>query len=112
MILSEELAKGCGATATSISGHTSLFTGSMIEYGTEDQIAQFIPQHMSGEYVGSFSLSEPSNGSDAAGLTTTAKLDGDSWVINGSKMWITNGSLPGAMVLIASTDRNKLHKVK
>ncbi|CAD5111145.1 DgyrCDS482 [Dimorphilus gyrociliatus] len=109
-LLTEEIAYGCGATATSVSGHTSLYTGTLVTFGSEKQILKYIKPHLSGKYVGSFSLSEPENGSDAGGLKTTAKLEGDNWILNGSKMWITNGNLPGGMILIATTDRSKQHK--
>ena len=86
----EELARIDGSQAATLAAHNSLGIGPLIEYGTEEQKLKYIPQLCTGEALWSFGLTEAGAGSDSRGSKTTAVLDGDEWVINGSKIFITN----------------------
>jgi butyryl-CoA dehydrogenase len=90
----------------------SLYMGPILKYGTEEQKQQYLEPFVNGDRIGCFGLSEPGNGSDAGAASTTAKLDGDSWVINGTKAWITNAYEAGAAVVFATTDKSLKHKVR
>jgi alkylation response protein AidB-like acyl-CoA dehydrogenase len=84
--------------------HTSAATLPILAFGTEEQRARFVPPLARGEQLGAFALTEPGSGSDAGSLRTSAARDGDGWVLNGAKQWITNGSRAGTFVLFARTD--------
>jgi len=99
----EELAKVCGTTAVALSAHTSLCIDPIMTYGTEEQKQKYIPRLASGELLGAFGLTEPGAGTDAQGQQTKAVLDGDEWVLNGSKCFITNGSYADVYIIIAVT---------
>ena len=99
----EELAKVCGTTAVVLSGHTSLCIDPIMTYGTEDQKKKYIPDLASGKKLGAFALTEPGAGTDAQGQQTKAVLDGDAWVLNGSKCFITNGKEADVYIVIAVT---------
>ncbi len=99
----EELAKVCGTTAVALSGHTSLCIDPIMTYGTQAQKDKYIPKLASGEWLGAFGLTEPGAGTDAQGQQTKAVLDGDEWVLNGSKCFITNGSYAHVYIVIAVT---------
>ncbi len=90
-MLTEELAKGCSSLRTTISVNTSLFGMNVLLFGSEEQKRKYLPGISTGEKRGAWALTEPQSGSDAAGLVTTAKKVGDTWVINGHKMWISDG---------------------
>jgi len=92
IIAVEELARVDGSQAATVAAHNSLGISPLYEYGTEEQRMKYLPQLCTGEAVWSFGLTEPGAGSDSRGSKTTAVLDGDEWVINGSKIFITNGA--------------------
>ena len=99
----EELAKVCGTTAVIVSAHTSLCCDPIITFGTEDQKKTYLPDLASGKKIGAFGLTEPGAGTDAQGQQTKAVLDGDEWVLNGSKIFITNGKEADVYVIFAIT---------
>ena len=99
----EELAKVCGTTAVVLSGHTSLCIDPILTYGTNEQKEKYIPDLASGRKLGAFALTEPGAGTDAQGQQTKAVLDGDHWVLNGSKCFITNGKEADVYIVIAVT---------
>ncbi|MDR7811716.1 acyl-CoA dehydrogenase [Lacrimispora sp.] len=99
----EELAKVCAATAVIVSAHTSLCIDPILNYGSEAQKQKYIPDLASGKKLGAFGLTEAGAGTDAQGQQTKAVPDGDHWVINGSKCFITNGKEADVYVIIAVT---------
>ena len=99
----EELAKVCGTTAVIVSAHTSLCIDPILTYGTEEQKQKYVPKLAKGEWLGAFGLTEPGAGTDAQGQQTKAVLDGDEWVLNGSKCFITNGKEADVYIIIAVT---------
>jgi alkylation response protein AidB-like acyl-CoA dehydrogenase len=99
----EELAKVCGTTAVIVSAHSSLCIDPILMYGTEEQKQKYVPDLASGRKLGAFGLTEPGAGTDAQGQQTKAVLDGDEWVLNGSKCFITNGSYADVYIVIAVT---------
>ena len=103
----EELAVECASTAVIVSAHSSLGSWPILGTGTADQRARFLPKMASGEWLGAFALTEPQAGSDAAGQKTRAVLDGDSYVINGTKNFITNGPEAGICIIFANTQPDK-----
>ncbi|MBQ3491508.1 MAG: acyl-CoA dehydrogenase [Oscillospiraceae bacterium] len=110
----EELSKVCGTTGVIVSAHTSLCCDPIQTYGTEEQKKKYLPALASGEKLGAFGLTEPGAGTDAQGQQTKAVLDGDEWVLNGTKIFITNGKEADVYVVIAVTGtiekRGKLQK--
>lgn len=100
----EELSAACGSTGLSYAAHTSLACMPLLWYGNEDQKQKYLTHLAQGKGLGAFGLTEPQSGSDAAGLRTTAVRDGDSWVLNGQKMWITSGSIADVVIVAAVTD--------
>lgn len=100
----EELTKVCSSTAITMAAHTSLGTFPIFKYGTEVQKKKYVPEMASGKLIGAFGLTEPEAGSDASAMQTTAIADGDEWVINGSKIFITNGGYADVMIVAAVTD--------
>lgn len=103
----EELAKACATTSVIVSGHTSLCCGPIFAYGTEDQKKKYLPDLLSGKKIGAFGLTEPNAGTDAAGQQSIAVKDGDHYILNGSKIFITNGGVAEVFVVFAMTDRSK-----
>ena len=101
----EEMAKVCGTTSVIISAHTSLCIDPILTYGTEEQKKKYIPDLASGKKLGAFGLTEPGAGTDAQGQQTKAVLDGDEWVLNGSKCFITNGKEADVYIVIAVTGK-------
>ncbi len=99
----EELAKVCGTTAVIVSAHTSLCCDPILTYGTEEQKQKYLPDLASGKKIGAFGLTEPGAGTDAQGQQTRAVLEGDEWVLNGSKIFITNGKEADVYVIFAIT---------
>ncbi|MBA4699169.1 MAG: acyl-CoA dehydrogenase [Ruminococcus sp.] len=99
----EELAKVCATTAVIVSAHTSLCIDPIMTYGTKEQKEKYLPPLAKGEKLGAFGLTEPGAGTDAQGQQTKAVLDGDEWVLNGSKVFITNGKYADVYIVIAVT---------
>jgi alkylation response protein AidB-like acyl-CoA dehydrogenase len=104
-----EIAYGCASTAVVMSVHNSVCCEPIVAWGTEDVKQRFLPRLASGEILGSFALTEPHAGSDPVAQRTTAVKDGDQWVINGTKQFITTGANSGVTVVTAVTDRGKRH---
>jgi len=100
----EELSKVCGTTGVIVSAHTSLCCDPIMTYGTEEQKQKYLVPLAKGEKLGAFGLTEPGAGTDAQGQQTKAVLDGDEWVLNGSKIFITNGKEADIYVIFAVTD--------
>ena len=103
----EELAKVCGTTAVVVSAHTSLCCAPIFENGTEEQKMKYLPDLCSGKKIGAFGLTEPGAGTDASGQQTTAVLEGDHYVLNGTKCFITNATEAETFVVFAMTDKSK-----
>ncbi len=101
----EELSKVCGTTGVIVSAHTSLCIDPILTYGTEEQKQKYLPDLASGRKLGAFGLTEPGAGTDAQGQQTKAVLDGDEWVLNGSKCFITNGKEAEIYVIFAVTGK-------
>ncbi len=101
----EELSKKCATTGVIVSAHTSLCIDPIMTYGTKAQIAKYVPDLATGKKLGAFGLTEPGAGTDAQGQQTKAVLDGDEWVIHGSKCFITNGKEADIYILIAVTGK-------
>ena len=99
----EELPKVCGTTGVIVSAHTSLCMDPILTFGTEEQKMKYLPDLASGKKLGAFGLTEPGAGTDAQGQQTKAVLDGDEWVLNGSKCFITNGKYADVYIIIAVT---------
>jgi butyryl-CoA dehydrogenase len=106
-IAMEEISRVCGSTGITLAAHTSLCTFPIYHFGSEAQKRKYVPKLASGEWIGALGLTEPGAGSDAGGVKTRAVLDGDEWVINGQKCFITNGSIADVVVLTAVTDPDK-----
>jgi len=105
-IVVEELSRVCAATGVTLSAHLSLGANPIYKFGSEAQKQQFLVPLAEGSKLGAFGLTETSAGSDAGGTRTTATRDGDSWVLNGSKIFITNGGEAEIYVVFARTDKN------
>lgn len=106
-IMIEELAKKCVTTSTAVAAHTSLCMGPIMAFGTEEQKMKWIPDLASGKKIGAFGLTEPGAGTDASGQQTVAVKDGDDWILNGTKCFITNGDTASTYTCLAVTDRSK-----
>ena len=103
----EEIAKTCGTTSVIICAHTSLCSYPIYAYGTEEQKVKYLPDLLSGRKLGAFGLTEPGAGTDASGQQTTAVLEGDHYVLNGVKCFITNATEAETFVVFAMTDKSK-----
>ena len=105
----EELSKACATTGVIVSAHTSLGTWPILKFGTEKQKQKYLPKLASGEWIGAFGLTEPNAGTDAAGQQTMAVQDPETgeWILNGSKIFITNAGYANVYVIIAMTDKSK-----
>jgi len=101
----EELSKVCGTTGVIVSAHTSLSAAPILEYGTEEQKQKYLPDLASGKKLGAFGLTEPNAGTDAAGQQTTAIDMGDYYLLNGSKIFITNAGYADIYIIMAMTDK-------
>jgi len=102
----EEIARVDGSLALTVASHNGLGTGHVLSFGNEDQKRRYLPKAAKGEWLAAWALTEPGSGSDSAALATTARRDGDSWVLNGTKMFITQGSVGGFCVVLARTNPN------
>lgn len=103
----EELSRVCASTGVICSAHTSLCSWPIFNWGNEEQKKKYLPDLLSGRKLGAFGLTEPGAGTDAAGQQTRAVLEGDEWVLNGSKVFITNGGYADTFVVMAMTDKSK-----
>lgn len=101
----EELSRVCATTGVIVSAHTSLCMNPILEYGTEEQKMKYLPKLAAGEWLGAFGLTEPNAGTDAAMQQTTAVLDHEQWVLNGSKIFITNAGYAHVYVVMAMTNK-------
>lgn len=106
----EELARVCPAVALSVAAHNGLCSAHLYMFGTAEQQATYLVPLIRGDYLGAWGLTEPGAGSDAGAMRTTAVRDGDGWVLNGAKQFITHGSVGGVIVAMAVTDRRKESK--
>ena len=107
IIAVEELSKACGTTGVIVSAHTSLCASLIEQFGTKEQKEKYLVDLASGKKLGAFGLTEPGAGTDAAGQQTVAVLDGDNYILNGSKIFITNGGVADTFIIFAMTDRSK-----
>ena len=103
----EELSRVCATTGVIVSAHTSLCMAPILENGTEEQKMKYLPKLASGEWIGAFGLTEPNAGTDAAMQQTTAVDAGDKWILNGTKIFITNASYANVFIVMAMTDKSK-----
>lgn len=103
----EELSKVCGTTGVILSAHTSLCASLIDQFGNKDQKERYLPDLTTGKKLGAFGLTEPGAGTDAAGQQTVAVLDGDHYILNGSKIFITNGGVAETFIIFAMTDKSK-----
>jgi butyryl-CoA dehydrogenase len=103
----EELSRCCGSTGVICSAHTSLCVWPIFNWGTEEQKRKYLPDLASGRKLGAFGLTEPNAGTDAAGQQTRAEDKGDHWLLNGTKIFITNGGYADVFVVMAMTDKTK-----
>lgn len=99
----QEIAKVCGSIGLSVAAHNSLCTGHILAFGNEEQKKKYLPKLASAEHIGAWGLTEPNTGSDAGNMKTTAVRDGDNWVINGAKCWITHGISGDVAVVMCRT---------
>jgi alkylation response protein AidB-like acyl-CoA dehydrogenase len=99
----EEISKVCGSIGLSLAAHNSLCTGHLMLFGTESQKKQWLPKLASGEFIGAWGLTEANTGSDAGNMRCTASAEGDQWIINGTKNWITHGISGDLAVVICRT---------
>ena len=110
VIAVEELSRVCASTGVTLSAHVSLASWPIYQYGSESQKDHFLRRLAEGSALGAYALSEPGAGSDVASMTMTAKKDGDEYVLNGSKVWITNGGVADIYVVFAKTDPDAKHR--
>ena len=106
----EEIAVACASTAVTMSVNNSLYCGPITKFATDAQKEKYLSPFASGQKLGAYCLSEPGTGSDAANQQTTAKLQGDKYILNGRKNFITNGPNADSMIIYAMTDKEKRHK--
>ncbi|MER3469790.1 MAG: acyl-CoA dehydrogenase [Chitinophagaceae bacterium] len=99
----EEIAKVCGSIGLSVAAHNSLCTGHILTFGNEAQKQKYLPKLATAEWIGAWGLTEPNTGSDAGNMKCTATRDGDNWIINGTKNWITHGKSGDVAVVICRT---------
>ena len=104
MLMLEELARADMSTALILSVHNSLVVKPLLDYGSDDQKARYLEALAFGEMLGAFALTEAGAGSDAAALSTTATRDGETYVLNGTKIWVTNGALAGLFLIVARVE--------
>jgi alkylation response protein AidB-like acyl-CoA dehydrogenase len=107
----EEVARACGSTALAYAAHIGLGSAPIALFGTHAQKERFLRPAAEGRTLAAFALTEPHAGSDAGATRTTARLDGDQWVINGAKMWITNAPIAGHLIVTAVTNPEQKHSI-
>ncbi|HAE34307.1 MAG: acyl-CoA dehydrogenase family protein [Chitinophagales bacterium] len=98
-----EIAAVCGSVGLSVAAHNSLCTGHMLQFGNEEQKKKYLPKLATAEWIGAWGLTEPNTGSDAGNMQCVATRDGNDWIINGTKSWITHGNSGNVAVVIART---------
>jgi alkylation response protein AidB-like acyl-CoA dehydrogenase len=103
ILIIEEIARVCGSIGLSLAAHNSLCTGHILNFGSEEQKKEYLPKLSSGEWIGSWGLTEANTGSDAGNMQCTAVRQGEDWIINGTKNWITHGISSDITVVIART---------
>jgi len=106
-VVVEEIARHDGSLALTVASHNGLGTGHILRFGTEEQKRRYLPALARGEKLAAWGLTEPGSGSDAAGLQTTAVRRGDRWILNGTKTFITQGSVGDTFVVLANTDAER-----
>jgi len=99
----QEIAKVCGSIGLSVAAHNSLCTGHILAFGNEEQKKEYLPKLATAEFLGAWGLTEPNTGSDAGNMQCVAVKDGDEWIINGTKSWITHGKSGDVAVVICRT---------
>jgi alkylation response protein AidB-like acyl-CoA dehydrogenase len=110
VLLCEELGRADSSVRGFLTVHTSLVSLCIRDWGSEEQKRHYLPRLASGEWIGCYALTEPNAGSDAASMETTAREEGDGYVLNGEKIWITNGTSAHVAIVFASRDRAARHK--
>ena len=110
VIVVEEVSKACGSTGVLISAHTSLACDPILQFGSEEQKKKYLPMLACGTRIGCLMLTEPGAGSDVAAIATTYRQEGNDFILNGSKLFITNGGFRGIGIVVASKDRSLKHK--
>ncbi|HHY61229.1 MAG TPA: acyl-CoA dehydrogenase [Clostridia bacterium] len=110
IITIEEISRACASTGVILAVHTSVGTLPILYFGTEEQKRKYIPKLAAGEYIGAFALTEPNAGSDASNIATTARLEGDHYIVNGTKIFITNGGVADVYVTFVRTGQEKGYK--
>lgn len=98
-----EISKVCGSIGLSVAAHNSLCTGHILYFGNDEQKKKYLPKLASAEFIGAWGLTEPNTGSDSMNMKCTATRDGNDWILNGTKCWITHGKSSDVMVVIART---------
>ena len=96
----QEIAKVCGSIGLSLAAHNSLCTGHILAFGNEEQKIKYLPKLATAEFIGAWGLTEANTGSDAGNMKTTAVKDGDHWILNGTKCWITHGKSGDVAVVV------------
>ena len=109
-LILEEINRACASTGVVLCTHVSLAVDPILHHGDEAQKEKYLPKLARGEWIGCFALSEPASGSDAAAMRTAARRDGNSWILNGTKNFITNGSLANVAIVFAQTNPAQKHK--
>jgi butyryl-CoA dehydrogenase len=109
-LIVEEISRACASTGVIVAVHNSLAISPILEHGTEAQKKKYLPLMAKGEMIGCFALTEAQAGSDAANLQTTAELKGDHYIVNGTKLFITNGNVANVAIVFAMTDKSQAHK--
>ena len=102
-VIIQEIAKVCGSIGLSVAAHNSLCTGHMLAFGNAEQKQKYLPKLATAEWLGAWGLTEPNTGSDAGNMKTTAVKDGDEWILNGTKSWITHGKSGDVAVVVCRT---------
>ena len=105
-----EIAKVCGSIVLSVAAHNSLCTGHIMAFGNEEQKQRWLPKLATAEWIGAWGLTEPNTGSDAGNMKCTAIKDGDNWIINGTKNWITHGISGDVAVVVCRTGEPRTKK--
>lgn len=102
-VIIQEISKVCGSIGLSLAAHNSLCTGHILLFGNDEQKNKYLPKLATAEFLGAWGLTEPNTGSDAGNMKTTAVKDGDDWIINGTKSWITHGNSGDVAVVMTRT---------